>query len=117
MESLTDWYNNRSKDNHHYLGYFRDKILLGFLIVRIGLEGIWLKMLAVGLVHRSKGIGRCLINYVLSNREKEEEIFTECLEDNIKGLNFFLHLGFKICKKDLDLGEFVLKYANSLIIK
>ncbi len=108
-KSLNDWYENRHHDFHEYYGYFIDSVLLGFIIIRNPKDSLWIKMLAVELDSQSQGVGRSLLDFIITKSEKKQK-YTECFIDNIKALNFFMTFGFKIVKFDSEYNEYTLQY-------
>ena len=66
-------------------------------------------MLAVELGSQSQGVGRALIDFIITKSEKKQK-YTEGFIDNIKALNFFMTFGFKIVKFDSEYNEYTLQY-------
>ncbi len=109
LKSLNNWFENRHIDFHEYYGYYINSVLLGFIIIRNPKDSLWIKMLAVEIGFQSQGVGRALLNFIITKSEKKQK-YTECLIDNIKALNFFMTFGFKIVKFDSEYNEYTLQY-------
>ena len=108
-ESINKWYEHRHNDFHEYYGYFIDSVLKGFIIIRNPKNSFWIKMLAVELGFQSQGIGKALLDFVITKNEKKQKN-TECLIGNFKALNFLMTYGFKIVKFDSEYNEYTLLY-------
>lgn len=104
--------NEKAKDGFKsklfdYIGLYKNKLLIGFILLVKDENKIWIKHLLVDKYERTKGLGKVLIEESIGNRN--EEIFAEVLEENEIALKFFLSNKFQIIKNDKENHQYVLK--------
>ena len=75
--------------------YEEDRDIQGFT----GLNGVYIEGIFVSAVMQSQGIGKMLLDYVKSKKEK---LLLNAYQKNVRAINFYRREGFQIQCEDLD---------------
>lgn len=75
-----------------------DSNILGFITVQTILQDIEILNICVDIEHRKKGIGKLLIKHIIdvTLTKKDTNIFLEVNVNNIKAIELYKKVGFKI---------------------
>jgi ribosomal protein S18 acetylase RimI-like enzyme len=90
-----------------YIGLYKKELLVGFILLKNKGNEIWIKHLLIDKNERTKGLGKMLLKEAVGN--KDENIFTEVINENQVALRFFLANKFQIIKEDKENNQFILK--------